>query len=132
MADHRLSIRVYYEDTDFSGVVYHASYLRFLERGRTEMLRTAGVSQADLKDEAGQPIAFAVRHMTIDFARSAMMDDVLDVWTAVKQLGGASLVIEQRILRDVATLLSAEVKVALVRAGRPCRLPARLRERLQP
>jgi acyl-CoA thioester hydrolase len=71
---HRLSVRVYYEDTDFSGVVYHANYLRYLERGRTELLRARGITQADFRDAAtGQPFAFVVRRMAIEFLRPAAL-----------------------------------------------------------
>ncbi len=95
---HLLPMRVYYEDTDWSGVVYHASYLRFLERGRTEFLRAAGVDQSILHAE-GEGLTFAVRRMTIDYLRAARMDDVLLVETHTGEVRGASLVIAQRILR---------------------------------
>ncbi len=122
---HLLPIRVYYEDTDFSGVVYHASYLRFFERGRTEFLRGVGVDQSAL--HAGGGLAFAVRRMTIDFARAARMDDVLVVETRLAELRGASLTLAQRILRDGDALVTAEVRVAAVVAGRPARMPEALR-----
>lgn len=131
-APHRLAVRIYYEDTDFSGVVYHASYLRFLERGRTEMLRDAGVEQAGLADEEGRPSAFAVRHMTLDFVRPARMDDLVEVETEVEQCGGASLKIGQVIKRGEATLLTAQVKVAFVCGGRARRIPPGLAARLLP
>ena len=127
---HSLTIRVYYEDTDFSGVVYHANYLRFLERGRTEMLRAAGVEQAAMTDETGQPLAFAVRHMEIDFLKAARMDDLIEVKTAVAECGGASLLIAQRLVRNADVLVTATVKVALVGGGRARRLPADLSRRL--
>ena len=92
-------MRVYYEDTDLSGVVYHASYLRFLERGRTEFLRAAGVDQSILHAE-GEGLTFAVRRMTIDYLRAARMDDVLLVETHTGEVRGASLVIAQRILAE--------------------------------
>lgn len=125
---HRLTVRVYYEDTDFSGVVYHASYLRFLERGRTEFLRACGVAQADMRDgDTGRPIGFAVRRITIEFLQPARMDDLVIVTTRLVTLGGASLDVEQSIERDGVGLITAEVRVALVCEGRPRRLPAGLR-----
>ncbi|MDE2362720.1 MAG: tol-pal system-associated acyl-CoA thioesterase [Hyphomicrobiales bacterium] len=126
---HRLSIRVYYEDTDFSGVVYHASYLRFMERGRTELLRDLGVHQQAI--HAGEaPFAFVVRAMTIDFLKPARMDDVLTVETSATEVKGASAILSQRVLRGEETLVTAEVKVAAVANGRPVRLPPQMRERL--
>src|SRR5829696_6803540 len=93
-AIHLLPVRVYYEDTDFSGVVYHASYLRFLERGRTDFLRLAGVDQSTLHAE-GEGLIFAVRRMTIDFLKPARMDEVLVIETRTEEVRGASLVIAQ-------------------------------------
>ena len=126
---HTFPIRVYYEDTDFSGVVYHASYLRFLERGRTELLRDIGVHQAALHgDEAA--LAFAVRRMTIDWLKPAKMDDVMTVETRVAEVKGASLVLDQRIVLGDVVLLTADVLVVLVQNGKPVRLTADLREKL--
>jgi acyl-CoA thioester hydrolase len=128
---HILPVRVYYEDTDFSGVVYHASYLRFLERGRTDFLRLAGVDQSTLHaDRAG--LIFAVRRMTIDFLKPARMDDVLVVETRTEEVRGASLVIAQSIQRDAETLLTADVRVAVLADGRPARIPDALRAILKP
>lgn len=127
---HRLAIRVYYEDTDFSGVVYHANYLRFLERGRTEMLRDLGVDQTALFSEA-VPLAFAVTRMTIDFRRPALMDDLVEVVTKVAEVGGASLTLDQRLVRGEDLLVEAAVRVAAVSRGRPVRLPAALSARLR-
>lgn len=126
---HRLSVRVYYEDTDFSGLVYHASYLRFLERGRTEILRAAGVDQSMLHAE-GQGLFFAVRRMTIDYLKPARMDDVLTIETTTAQVRGATLDVLQRILRDDEVLLTATVLVAALSRGRPVRIPDGLRQRL--
>ncbi|MCW6508234.1 tol-pal system-associated acyl-CoA thioesterase [Lichenifustis flavocetrariae] len=125
-APHRLPVRIYYEDTDFSGVVYHANYLRFMERGRTEFLRTLGVDQAQLTDESGQPLAFVVRQMTVDFLRPARMDDQVIVETLLGAQAGASLVLDQRILRADEILITAAVKVALVGGGRARRFPPAL------
>ncbi|MFM8607093.1 MAG: tol-pal system-associated acyl-CoA thioesterase [Hyphomicrobiales bacterium] len=130
---HRLSIRIYYEDTDFSGVVYHASYLRFLERGRTETLRDRGIDQATLYGDGGKgALSFAVRHMVIDWLKPARMDDVVIVETQIGAIKGASLTLHQRILRGEDILMTAEVLVALVTDGKPARMPPSLRAKLQP
>jgi len=123
---HRLALRVYYEDTDFSGFVYHASYLRFMERGRTELLRTLAGDQSDLhRDAAG--LHFVVRRMTIDFAKPARMDDLLEVRTRTAQMKGASMHLAQEVRRGEECLVKAEVVVACVRDGRAIRLPDGLR-----
>jgi acyl-CoA thioester hydrolase len=124
----RLTLRVYYEDTDFSGRVYHASYLRFLERGRTEWLRARGFEQRDMA--AGVSMIFVVRRLAIDFVRPATMDDVLVVETGVAALGAASLEFSQRILREEETLAVATICVAALRNGKPTRMPAEIRKRL--
>ena len=130
---HRLSIRIYYEDTDFSGVVYHASYLRFLERGRTETLRDRGIDQAALYGDGGAgALSFAVRHMAIDWLKPTRMDDVVSVETQIGAIKGASLTLHQRILRGEEPLMTAEVLVALVANGKPARMPPSLRAKLQP
>lgn len=127
---HYLTVRVYYEDTDFSGVVYHASYLRFMERGRTELIRDLGIAQSDLFD-GDVPLAFAVRRMTIDFLKPARMDDLLTVETVPTIARGATMDLHQRILRGDEVLISADVRVACVGAGRARRLPESLRRRLR-
>jgi acyl-CoA thioester hydrolase len=130
MPPHLLPVRVYYEDTDFSGVVYHASYLRFMERGRTELIRSLGVAQRELFD--GEiPLAFAVRRMTIDWLKPAVMDDELTIETTPTIARGASMEISQRVLRRAEVLLTAEVIVACVGAGRARRIPEALRKRLK-
>src|SRR5829696_5852854 len=120
------SVRVYYEDTDFSGVVYHASYLRFMERGRSEFLRAAGVDQSTLHAE-GEGLIFAVRRMTIDYLKPARMDDVLLIETHTAEIRGASLAIAQRILRGEEVLVTAEVRVAAILGRGPARIPDALR-----
>ena len=126
---HRLPVRVYYEDTDFSGLVYHASYLRFLERGRTDSLRAAGIDQSALHAER-EGIVFVVRRMTIDYLLPARMDDVVVVETRNAAVRGASLVIAQRILRGAEVLVTADVLVAALVGGRPARIPDGLRAAL--
>lgn len=125
---HRLVQRVYYEDTDFSGVVYHARYLHFLERGRTDYLRLLGVEQGGLLSiEDGEGLAFVVHRMEIDFKRPARMDDLLTIETRSERAGGAKLVLAQTIARDGELLIAARVIIAVVNAaGRPRRLPAGL------
>lgn len=124
---HRIEVRVYYEDTDFSGNVYHAAYLHFLERGRTEFLRAVGVHHSEL---ARDGIAFAVRAMQIEFVRAAHIDDLLEVETAVAAIGGARLTLAQRVLRDGELVCSADVVVAAIRHGAATRLPHQLRAAL--
>lgn len=116
-----LAVRVYYEDTDFSGRVYHASYLRFLERGRTEWLRRLGVSHHQIAESSG--IVFAVRRLEIEYLAPAPMDDPLTVLTQLSALRGASIEFRQRILRGERELVAATVLVAAIREGRPARIP---------
>ena len=125
-----LWVRVYYEDTDFSGRVYHASYLRFLERGRTEWLRRRGFAHRDLANDTG--LVFAVRSMQIDYLAPAMMDDLLIVETSVAAVRGASITFHQRVVRADKALVTAEVLVASIREGRPARIPPDVRRLLQP
>jgi acyl-CoA thioester hydrolase len=127
---HRLSVRVYYEDTDFSGVVYHASYLRFMERGRTELIRSLGIEQRELFD-GGTALGFAVRKMAIEFIRPAVMDDLLTVETRSVAARGATMDVEQRVLRGEDVLVTAQVLVACVGGGRARRIPDGLRRRLE-
>jgi acyl-CoA thioester hydrolase len=122
MSQHSFPVRVYYEDTDFSGNVYHAAYLKFFERGRTEFLRDAGIHHSEL---AGQGIAFAVRGMDIQFDGAAHIDDLLTVTTAVTQLTGARLILAQTILCGDTILTRANVTVVAIKtSGGPARMPA--------
>ena len=123
-------VRIYWEDTDAGGVVYHARYLAFLERARTEWLRQLGVHQAALRDEADQ--VFAIRAMEIDFLAPARLDDELEVSVDAVEVGRASLVFRQSIRRDGATLVTAEVKAANLSASRfrPLAITTELRGRL--
>lgn len=120
-------VRVYWEDTDAGGVVYHASYLRFLERARTEWLRALGVDQLALKQASG--LAFLVRDMQIDFLRPALLDDELSVTVFVMQRRAASILFTQTVVRaDGTCLIRANVRVACVdiRHMLPARIPADL------
>ena len=128
---HRLALRVYYEDTDFSGFVYHASYLRFMERGRTELLRALAGDQSEMHAE-GAGLVFVVRKMRLDFLRPARMDDLIEVATWSSELRGASMHLAQEVRRGNETLVRAEVVVACVKNGRAIRLPEPLRRTLSP
>lgn len=128
---HVLPIRVYFEDTDFSGLVYHASYVRWCERGRSDFLRLLGNDHRGLIDggQGREPAAFVVRRMALEFLKPARIDEILEVETRVKEVGAAHLVIDQRIKRGAAELFTAEVMVVLVSvSGKPLRLEAALRE----
>ena len=123
-----LAVRVYYEDTDFSGFVYHANYLRFLERGRTELLRALAMGQADLQRESD--LIFVVRRMSLEFLKPARMDDLLTIVTRPSDLRGASMPLVQEVRRGDDLLVRADVTVAAVRGGRAVRLPDALRRAL--
>lgn len=126
---HRLSLRVYYEDTDLAGLVYHANYLKFIERGRTEALRAAGIDQTALKARAG--LVFVVTRVTVDYRRPARFDDVLSVETRLERLGAASVDLDQRVLRVDQVLTRAAVRLACIdAAGRAVRLPPAVRAAL--
>ena len=121
---HTHAVRVYYEDTDAGGVVYHARYLAFAERARTEALRDAGAPHAALM--AGHGLAFVVRRAEMDYLRPARLDDVLDIVTGPWVLGGARVTVAQRIERSGQPLVTLRVVLAAVGAdGRPARIPSR-------
>ena len=121
---YRLPIRIYYEDTDFSGVVYHAAYLKFFERGRTEALRACGVHHSELLARE-EPLAFAVRRMTTEWLIPAKIDDMLEVRTRFVSAKGARMMLSQEIWSDDVLLARAEVEAASMSlSGRPRRLPA--------
>jgi acyl-CoA thioester hydrolase len=129
---HTWPVRVYWEDTDAGGVVYYANYLKFLERARSEWLRALGIGQTELARDDG--LVFVVRHFAADFLRPARFDDLLVVRSRLMELGGASLTLEQEVVRDAAILLTARVRVACVRTGdfRPARIPPPIIKRLLP
>jgi len=125
-----MPVRVYYEDTDFSGAVYHASYLRFMERGRTNYLRLLGADQRGLFEQTAQEapgFAFVVRSMQIEFLKPARMDDVLQIETVPDEVKGASIVLCQRVMRGQDVLIEARVRVAFVSGGRARPIPKPLR-----
>jgi acyl-CoA thioester hydrolase len=130
--EHVLPVRVYYEDTDFTGVVYHGGYVRFFERGRTDFLRLAGVHHAALL-ERPDPLAFTVTRLAIDFRRAARIDDALQVRTRYEAVRGPRLFIRQRILRGEALVAEAEVEAACIDlTGRARRPPGDLVAALKP
>jgi acyl-CoA thioester hydrolase len=131
---HVLPIRVYFEDTDFSGLVYHATYLRWCERGRSDFLRLLGNDHQALFGgaEGREPAAFVVRRMALEYLRPARIDEVLEVTTRAKEWTAATLTLDQRIARDGRDLFTAEVMVVFISAsGKPLRLTAALRQALQ-
>ena len=120
------SLRVYYEDTDFGGIVYYANYLKFIERARSEWVRSLGIDQSDLK--ADRNMVFAVRHLVADYLAPAKFDDVLQIITLLQSKTAARLILKQDIFRDKELLFSARVTlVALTQSGKPTRLPAEIR-----
>ncbi len=128
MNSHTMDIRVYYEDTDAAGMVYHARYLAFAERGRAEMLRWAGVPHEDLVRIEG--LIFVVRRVKIDYLRPARLDDVLQLTTTPTVMRAASAILRQEFVTDGRPIATADVELACVRGsdGRPQRIPARWRQ----
>ena len=122
---HRLKARIYFADTDFTGVVYHARYLEFLERGRSDFLRLTGVHHTELADgRHGERLAWVVRRMEIDFIRPARMDDIITVDTRVERVSGARIFMDQELSREGELLVKARVEAAIIdAAGRPRRFP---------
>ena len=136
-AEHVFPVRVYYEDTDAAGIVYYVNYLKFAERARTEMLRLLGRGQQQMMEREG--VAFAVKSCRIEYFRPARLDDALEVRTGLVEVGGASLKLRQRVLRDRGDgrgsdlLADILIRLAVVdRTGKPTRLPADLRAALAP
>ncbi|MBD8556664.1 tol-pal system-associated acyl-CoA thioesterase [Rhizobium sp. CFBP 8762] len=127
---HTLVSRVYYEDTDFSGFVYHARYLHFMERARTDYLRLLGVEQGNLAASDDEGLLFVVHRMEIDFKRPARMDDILSIHTHTEKAGGAKMVLAQEVRRGDTLLIAAKVIIAVINAqGRPRRLPESLADK---
>jgi acyl-CoA thioester hydrolase len=127
---HILTVRVYYEDTDFTGIVYHANYLRYMERGRTNYLRLIGADHRALFEETEKEapgFAFVVRSMNVDFLKPARMDDVLEIVTEPEEVKGASTIVRQRVVRGKELLVEAHVRVAFVSGGRARPIPKSLR-----
>lgn len=125
---HRLPVRVYYEDTDAGGVVYHSRYLQFAERARTEMLRACGIDQVQLREEHGG--LFVVRRAVVDFRRPARLDDLLAVSTRLRGMRGARLDLVQEITLDTQVLVVIDIEIVYISSDlRPRRLPPWLAER---
>ena len=131
---HEMAVRVYYEDTDFTGIVYHASYLRFIERGRTNYLRLIGADHRSLfeaTEREAPGFAFVVRSMAVEFLKPARMDDILAVVTEPEQVKGASMTLRQKVMRQDDVLVEAHVRVAFVSGGRARPIPKPLRAAMQ-
>ena len=128
---HILPVRVYYEDTDVSGIVYHANYLRYMERGRSEFLRLAGIHHMVMLANA-EPIAWTIRRLEIEYSKPARLDDNLEIHTRYRTMSGARLTGEQWVKRDGVDLVTAKVEAAIITmTGKPRRIPEDVRARLQ-
>ncbi|WP_297513319.1 tol-pal system-associated acyl-CoA thioesterase [uncultured Caulobacter sp.] len=128
--EHQLPVRIYYEDTDFTGIVYHANYLRYLERGRSDFFRMVGISHSAL---AEQDTGFAVIRMELDFKRAARIDDALVVRTLYERVEGVRLHVSQRITRGEELILEAKaIAVCISLSGRPRRPTPEMTAKLAP
>lgn len=129
---HILPVRVYYEDTDVSGIVYHANYLRFLERGRSEALRLAGIHHMVMLAN-DEPIAWTIRRIEVDYAKAARLDDDLEIHTRYRTMTGARLSGDQWVKRDGVDLVTAKIEAAIITmTGKPRRIPEDVRQKLAP
>jgi acyl-CoA thioester hydrolase len=128
---HILPISIYYEDTDLSGMVYHANYLRYMERGRTEFFRLAGVSRARLEDE--EPTAWTIRRIAVEYFRPARLDDQVAVHSVLTDVSGARLKVLQRVRRGETLLVEGRIEACMATlTGKPRRLPGNVLETLAP
>jgi len=128
---HVLPLRVYYEDTDLSGVVYHANYLRFMERGRTEFFRCAGIWLAKLHEP--EPLAWTLRRAELEYHRPARLDDPIEVHTAFGGGSGARMIAQQKVVSGTTVLVEGRVEACIITlSGKPRRIPAEVREKLLP
>lgn len=130
---HKLPIRVYFEDTDFTGLVYHANFLKFCERGRSDFIRNLGIDHTSLENpDVGEPAVFVVRRIEVDYLRPAHIDEVLEVVTRCTELGAAKLVLTQEVCRDGVVLARLKALVVLIsKTGKPQRLGKLAREALE-
>lgn len=125
---HRFGINVYYEDTDMGGIVYHANFLKFIERARSEWVRELGLDQNAMREEG---VVFAVRRIEADYMQPARYGDVLEVRTTTRSVSGARLVMDQSVMREEQELFAARVTIACITlAGQPVRLPEGIRRKL--
>ncbi len=129
---HMLPVRIYYEDTDFTGLVYHANYLRFMERGRSDFLRMVGIHHTELdRGDLGESLGFAIRRMQIEFIKPARIDDVVEVHTRTLKVTGGRINLEQAVRRDGQDLVTATLTIAVIGTdGRPRRVPRDIANRL--
>lgn len=126
---HTFPVTVYYEDTDMAGIVYHANYLKFIERARSDWVKQQGLDQKSMREDEG--IVFVVRRIEADYLASAVFDDQLEIQTTVKAMTGVRLVMLQEVLREGEPVFRAEVTaVCMTTSGQPARLPAQLRRRV--
>lgn len=129
---HLLPVRIYYEDTDISGIVYHANYLRYFERGRSEFLRLAGIHHMVMLANE-EPIAWTLRRIHLDYMRPARLDDLLEVHTRFVELTGARMTAKQVVMRGEEELVRARVEAAIITMqGKPRRIPQDVREKMLP
>ena len=129
---HILPLRIYYEDTDLSGVVYHANYLRFMERGRSEYFRSAGIARLAMLD-AEEPTAWTLRKAALEYLRPARVDDLLEVHTICTGLSGARMEADQRIYSGGTLLTLGKVEACIITlSGKPRRIPEAIRKVLEP
>jgi len=129
---HILPIRIYYEDTDVSGVVYHANYLRFMERGRSEFFRCAGITRLVMLD-GDEPTAWTLRRATLEYRKPARVDDLVEVHTIATAISGARMTAEQKIFCGGELLTHGSVEACIITfAGKPRRIPRDIREKLTP
>lgn len=127
---HRYELQVHYEDTDMAGIVYHANYLKFIERARSDWVRLMGMDQRAMRDEG---LVWVVRRIEADYLLPARFEERLIVETTVAQATGVRLVMDQRVLREATPLFTARVTAALATtAGKPVRLPANIRQSAPP
>jgi acyl-CoA thioester hydrolase len=129
---HILPLRIYYEDTDLSGLVYHANYLRYMERGRSEYFRSAGITRLAMLDEA-EPTAWTLRKVALDYFKPARVDDLIEVNTVCAALSGARMVADQKIYAAGTLLTHGRVEACIITlTGKPRRIPAEMRKILEP
>jgi acyl-CoA thioester hydrolase len=129
---HILPVRIYYEDTDLSGLVYHANYLRYMERGRSEFFRAAGITRLAMLDDA-EPTAWTLRKAALEYVRPARVDDLIEVHTACTHLTGARMEADQRIYAGGHLLTHGKVEACIITlSGKPRRIPTEIRKVLEP